>query len=119
MTLEQTAYTPMIDFNNAEHTLYIKGKSNPENAFEFYAEVNDWVEKYFLDNVTLIISLELIYMNSASWKSLCNLLDILEEKILEGKVVKILWLCNKENYMMEEAGVDLKEDFNFIKIIST
>ena len=88
LQIEETKYTPQIDMNiNGE--INIKGKSYPENTFEFYTPVMEWISSYFdLGNKALTLNMEITYFNSSSSKLFFDLLDLLEENNIKEALNK-------------------------------
>jgi len=114
--IESTKYTPEINLDAEKGLIQIKGKSYPENTFEFYAPVIEWVKKYFENpKEETIVEMEIIYFNSSSSKLFFDLFDILDEKKDEHKII-IKWIYDKENENAEEAGADFIEDFEDLDI---
>ncbi len=113
LIIEASKYTPEIELNAANNTLSIKGKSYPENTFEFFAPVLEWLQTYFeqegLPKTTL--NMDIIYFNSSSSKLFFDLFDLLEEAQDDGKEITVNWYFDAENESAEEAGEDFKEDF--------
>jgi len=113
LTVEASKYTPAIELNAEVNILSIKGKSYPENTFDFYAPVIAWLQEYFeqagLGKTTL--NMDIIYFNSSSSKLFFDLFDLLEEAQTDGKEITVNWYYDAENESAEEAGEDFKEDF--------
>ena len=109
LQIEETKYTPQIDMNiNGE--INIKGKSYPENTFEFYTPVMEWISSYFdLGNKALTLNMEITYFNSSSSKLFFDLLDLLEENNSDEIIIN--WIYDEENESALEAGEDFKDDF--------
>lgn len=116
LKLEATKYTPEINLD-ASGTISLVGKSYPENTFEFYAPMMDWVEEYFNDNAaeTTVVNMEIIYFNSSSSKQFFDFFDLLEENAQNNKI-EINWIYDEENESAEEAGEDFIEDFKNLNI---
>lgn len=68
--IEETKYTPEIRLDAQKGEIYFKGKSYPENTFEFYTPILTWIEEYFTKDVQnkTVINMEIIYFNSSSSK---------------------------------------------------
>lgn len=113
LILEETKYTPLINLDAQKGIFELVGKSYPENTFEFYKPMMDWVEEYFKDNEQekTVVNLEIIYFNSSSSKLFFDFFDLLEESHNNGKYIEINWIFDEENEAAEEAGEDFKEDF--------
>jgi len=117
MHIESTKYTPEIILDTDKGILDIKGKSYPENTFEFYMPVMKSLKDYFKNpKEPTIVNIELIYFNSSSSKWLFDLFDFLEEQVKKGHKVIINWIYDKDNDVAEEAGEDFKEDFEELEI---
>jgi len=113
LTIEASKYTPAIELNAEGNTLSIKGKSYPENTFDFYAPVITWLQEYFEqeDLAKTTLNMDIIYFNSSSSKLFFDLFDLLEEAQTDGKEIIVNWYYDAENESAEEAGEDFKEDF--------
>ena len=118
MSIEATKYTPSIEFNATSKVLSITGKSYPENTFEFYTPVTEWIKEFLnkLDGETILLNLDLEYLNSSSLKAYFDLFDLLESATLKGASIKIKWLYDEENDIAEETGEDFIEDFKDLDI---
>jgi SiaC family regulatory phosphoprotein len=112
---EGTNSTPTISTKVQDGTMEIRGKSYPENTFEFYQPFLDWLEGFSKsDHPQLTVTFEIQYFNSSSSKVFYDLFDILEEARKNGKTIVVNWEFDPENVSAEEAGEDFKEDFESI-----
>jgi hypothetical protein len=110
-------YTPEIRMNSQTATIEITGKSYPENTFEFYTPVLEWLEEYFQNpKEETLFNMEIIYFNSSSSKLFFDLFDLLEEHISNSKIT-IYWIYDVENETAQEAGEEFQEDFENLNII--
>jgi len=115
LIIEETKYTPKIELD-VNGTISLIGKSYPENTFEFYAPVMEWIEKYFENaQEKTVVNLEIIYFNSSSSKLFFDLFDLLEEESSSNSI-EINWIYDEENESALEAGEDFIEDFEDLKI---
>jgi hypothetical protein len=116
LNIEETKYTPKITLD-VGGTITLVGKSYPENTFEFYAPMMDWVKEYFDGNAadTTTVNLEITYFNSSSSKLFFDFFDLLEESS-EDNTIKINWIYDADNESAEEAGEDFIEDFEDLDI---
>lgn len=112
LIVQETQYTPYIDLNKDTNKIVIRGKSYPENTFEFYEPMLTWMKEFIKhdENKKLDVTMEIIYFNSSSSKIFFDLFDILFEASKKMEV-NIIWLCDEENECAIEAGEDFKEDF--------
>ena len=116
ITIAATKYTPEIKLDT-QGSISLIGKSYPENTFEFYKPVMQWLEDYFelgLSNKT-VVSMEIIYFNSSSSKLFFDFFDLLDEAS-ENHTIEINWIYDAENESALEAGEDFIEDFESLKI---
>ena len=116
LQIEATKYTPKINLDT-NGIISLVGKSYPENTFEFYAPMMEWMEKYFEENPapTTVVNIEIIYFNSSSSKLFFDFFDLLEENSKDN-TVEINWIYDEENESAEEAGEDFIEDFEELHI---
>ena len=116
LNIEATKYTPIITLD-VEGTMTLVGKSYPENTFEFYAPMMEWVKEYFENNAkdTTTVNMEITYFNSSSSKLFFDFFDLLEEYGGDNKI-NINWIYDEENESAEEAGEDFIEDFEDLNI---
>ena len=113
--IEATKYTPEITLETSG-TITMVGKSYPENTFEFYAPVMEWMKEYFdTTSADTTINLEITYFNSSSSKLFFDFFDLLEEAS-ENCKIEINWIYDEENESAEEAGEDFIEDFEDLNI---
>ncbi len=116
LNLIATKYTPSIDLNT-NGIFSIVGKSYPENTFEFYEPMMQWLKKYFSNNTPekTSVNMEIIYFNSSSSKLFFDFFDLLEENREEHNI-EINWIYDADNESSEEAGQDFIEDFEDLTI---
>ena len=116
LKLEATKYTPEINLD-INGTVSLRGKSYPENTFEFYSPMMKWLEKYFetIPAEKTIVNMEIIYFNSSSSKLFFDFFDLLEENSSDN-TIEINWIYDSENESAEEAGKDFIEDFEDLNI---
>lgn len=117
LIIEETKYTPKISLNASAGTVSLVGKSYPENTFEFYTPMMEWLEIYFEANAqeTTTINMEIIYFNSSSSKLFFDFFDLLDENKDDNNIV-VNWIYDEENESAEEAGEDFIEDFEDLSI---
>jgi hypothetical protein len=106
--VDQTRNTPLIKIQPG--IIEIRGRSIPEDAFDFYEPIMDSIKKYVSDppkHTDIIIGLE--YVNSGSKKYLINILTFLEETVALNTKVQVKWMIDKDDDSMRELGEDLNE----------
>jgi hypothetical protein len=110
--LAETEDTPEVRYHESESTLVIRGKSLPENAFNFYSPVLDWAKSLAgesLSNFTIELYLE--YFNSSTGRYLLELFLAIADQHIPQK--KIVWLVEADDELMIEKG---EEFSSLIKI---
>jgi len=116
LNLEATKYTPEINLD-AKGIVSLSGKSYPENTFEFYMPMMEWLERYFETSPAekTVVNMEIIYFNSGSSKLFFDFFDLLEENAAKN-IIEINWIYDKDNENAKEAGEDFIEDFEDLNI---
>ena len=111
--IPQTSSTLGVDFNPDSGVLRIDGESYPENAFNFFAPIIDWLQDYLRESepeVEITMDLDIIYFNSSSSKVLMNIFDMLDEAAANGAGVTIVWRHHEENDISEQCGQEFAEE---------
>ena len=117
LNIKSTKYTPEILLDAYSGVVKVTGKSYPENTFEFYKPMMDWLEVYFKQPKEITtFDMEIIYFNSSSSKFFFDLFDFLEEYNDVSKIV-VNWIYDKENESAIEAGEDFIDDFEELTIL--
>ncbi len=117
LVLDETKYTPRITLDASNGIIELRGKSYPENTFEFYRPMMEWLESYFDGNAKekTVVNMEIIYFNSSSSKLFFDFFDLLDE-VKEKYEIEINWIYDEENESALEAGEDFLEDFEDLPI---
>lgn len=117
LVIESTNCTPKINLDATKGVIEFFGKSYPENTFDFYKPVKEWLDEYIQNpNDTTIVNLELTYLNSSSLKVYFDIFDIFEEIHNRGKKIEVNWTYESDDDIIEETGEDFIEDFKNLKI---
>lgn len=75
-----TQSTPAIQGDWQAGRLSMQGDSYPENSYELFGQVIDWVERFLAAGQRpLELDLRLLYLNTSSIKAMMDILDLLEE----------------------------------------
>lgn len=89
----------------------LSGESYPENAFEFYKPLLNWVSRYLQDGASAVTAeIALSYLNTSSIKSVMDLLDLLEAAHRGGRQVSVRWSYHKDNDRALEMIEEFKEE---------
>jgi hypothetical protein len=119
-TAEQTAKTPLVNFDPSTGNFEIKGKSIPENSLVFYKPVFAWLDEYVLAPApSTVLNIQLDYFNTSSSKCILDLFKIIENIFKNSKgEITINWLYDENDEDMQEAGEDyqslIKSPFNLV-----
>jgi hypothetical protein len=98
MVIHGTAKTPEAYLDNLQGVMKIKGRSVPENSYEYYSRLMNWVDEYKTcpkDVTTFDIGLE--YFNSSSAHCLMDLIKSLESIHDHGKTITINWFYETDD----------------------
>jgi len=111
LKIESTKQTPEIDFNNKTGVLLIRGRSMSENSFEFFKEVNLWIEEYLNSPVEdTIVKIHLEYFNTSSSKCILEIFKKLKKIIdIQDKNINIKWFYDEDDEEMMETGEDYQD----------
>ena len=105
--VEETKVTPFISIEKGK--IMIKGRSIPEDSFEFYEPVLKACNEYILNPPSNTdINIHLDYVNSGSKKFLTNILTVFEGSYLQGNNYNIRWHYDVDDESMNDLGNDLK-----------
>lgn len=116
LIIEETKYTPKINFNVESNTLLIEGKSTPENTFEFYKPVLAWMSEYLANAKSTEVTFNIPYFNSSSSRVLYDIFDLLDGAKTSCSI-KVSWLFAKGNENGQETGEEFQEDFEDLNIM--
>jgi len=106
--------TPTITADAAAGVLAMRGDSYPENAFELYGPVIEWVETYPAQaGEPLRMELELLYLNTSSIKAIMDVFDLLQAAHDNGHQVAVNWYYDLANKRVGELAEEFTEDYTF------
>ena len=109
LELANTEDTPYLLLDKENNKFEISGRSLPEDAFEFYSPIHEWLKSYVSDanpSTELVMSLD--YFNSSSARNIVEMLFILEKITEMGKEVKVTWLYQEEDDVMKSRGEEIQ-----------
>jgi len=102
--------TPTIECTTQPARVHMKGDSYPENAFDLYQPVLQWMEAQLASADALTMDLELVYLNTSSVRIMMDLFDTLEEAHTSGRQVTVNWYYDARNERVAELAGEFKED---------
>jgi hypothetical protein len=113
-SIPSTQSSPAIEGNYETGVLSMQGDSYPENSFELFNKVFEWVESFLNEkSKPLILELQLLYLNTSSIKALMDIFDMLEEAHKNGIAVSVNWRYDLRNERVAELAEEFKEDCTF------
>ncbi len=118
--LQASRTTPEVRLNTDEKSMYLIGRSNPENALAFYQQVYSSIDDYFKDSETLKVNMLFEYFNTSSSKCLFGLFKQVQKYRDQGKRVIVNWYYEEDDEDMLETGEDFSDvldlDFDLLEI---
>jgi len=105
----RTESTPEVIFNPVHNTLFIAGECYPENPNLFFNPILGSLQAHFASKTPakFYTRIRLSYVNSASTKSMRQLLTVLNEAAHAGAAVDIDWEFDEEDDAIQDLGEDL------------
>lgn len=107
--------TPTVDGDWAQGLLRMQGDSYPENSFEFFGPIIDWLERFLKTPPVPLLRLELrlVYMNTSSVKAMMDIFDLLEDSHKQGSQVCVDWYYDPRNERVMCLADEFREDCSF------
>lgn len=114
INIASTQSTPSISTDFSAGTIEMRGDSYPENSFEMFLPVLDWIEAYLRDETRpLRLNLHLLYLNTSSVKAMMDIFDLLEQAHRDGREVSVHWYYDEQNERVSELAEEFREDCTF------
>ena len=114
LNISASQSTPAISTDAAEGRMTLRGDSYPENSFELFGPVIQWVDDYLVSTERpLALTLELQYLNTSSVKAVMDIFDLLEAAHGDGRDVSVTWYYDSRNERVGELAEEFKEDCSF------
>ncbi|MCB1044059.1 MAG: DUF1987 domain-containing protein [Acidobacteria bacterium] len=111
LIIGKTKYTVAVTFSAASGQLEMEGSSYPENAFEFFGPVFQWIRTYIEQTKQRIeLTLKFDYLNTSSLKCIIDLFKILESHVENQGEVIVKWYYEPDDEDMLESGKEIAED---------
>jgi hypothetical protein len=103
--IEGTLKTPKIILDGDDGTLLIEGRSNPENAREFFQPVIDWLDEYLknpAEKTNLRVNLE--HFNTSSSKYLMEILRKIRYLADNDHLFNVTWMYEEDDLEMLDTA---------------
>ncbi len=108
--IKGSAKQPDVLFNGKTGELEIKGRSIPENSYQFYEPLLNWLDKYATTPCpNTILYFRLDYFNTSSSMYILGILKKLEKIFLAGNKTEVKWFYPSDDEDMLQTGEDLKQ----------
>ncbi len=120
LLIEPTEDTPKVILAEEEPAFLIKGRSYPNNAYEFFKPVHEWLIRYSKNPKTFtVFEIRFIYYNTSTTKEIVKMMNIIEE-IANKSAVVIKWYYNADdedafNFALQFSKL-IHVEFNIIAI---
>jgi hypothetical protein len=119
LIISATEFTPSIKFQPEKHTFEFKGVSRPENVFEFYNPIIEYVKDYESElyknhvlggsKLEIHVLFKFSYFNSSSAKMMFMILECLVRIKNMGYHINIDWYYDEGDDQMYDDGQELSE----------
>ena len=103
--LEGTEKTPSVSMDGYEGILLIEGRSNPENARDFYQPIIDWLDEYILhpaEKTDLRLNLE--HFNTSSSKFLMDIFRKIRYLADNEQLFNVTWMYEEDDHEMLDTA---------------
>lgn len=111
LKIEGTKQSPYVDFNAESGKLELSGRSIPENSFEFYNPILEWLMEYAKNpKKKTVLKVYLEYFNTSSSKYILEVLKKLKDVLkADGAQVLVEWCYDEDDEEMMETGEDYED----------
>ena len=114
LLIPQSSSSPAIAADWSAGVISMKGDSYPENSFELFQPLIDWVETFLAKaNRPLQLELELVYLNTSSIRSMMDIFDQMEIAHKKSQTVSARWSYEAANERVGQLAEEFREDCTF------
>jgi len=108
INIKMTDSSPKVKLDYEKAFIEFEGKSFPENTFDFYEPIVQWIKNYFTEyeRKTTTINIKLTYFNSASTQILFDIFDAIQDNKTNEVIINWYYALDNEN------GLDDYEDYS-------
>lgn len=112
LSIPASVSSPFVEFDPDNGQLEIGGESYPENSYEFYLPILNWIDSFLEGTETdVLFTVSLSYLNTSSTKYMIDVLDRFEAAHLNGRHVRVKWYYDADNERARDTIEEFKEDF--------
>ena len=114
--IDATENSPQVTMDYEKGLIELEGKSYPENTFEFYTPILNWLENYCKNETSkeTTVAMKLNYFNSATSQVLFDFFDHIADAELEN--LSVLWYYNAEKKSSLRDYEDYADEFQDLNI---
>lgn len=105
-----TYFIPTVEFSAKSGVCVLKGESYLEDTFTFYQKLEEWLKEFATTGKPITFNIGLSYFNTASSRSLLDLLTILKQYEEAGGKVTVNWELESWDDDMKQEVEDFSED---------
>jgi len=111
--IASTPKTPYVGLNKDNGTIVIEGNSFPENAKDFYYQINRWLAEYSLNPAPkTTVNISLLYLNSSSVSVITGMMKLFDSMISMKTTIEIIWSFEAGDEDMKEMGMYYQDMLN-------
>jgi len=115
INIEKRDDSPNVIMDFEKGLIEFEGECYPENAFEFFEPILEWMNSYFEDSSkTTVINFKLSYFNSATTQVLFDIFDILDESGHSDLLIN--WYYDESNKGTLKDYEEFSEEFEDLNI---
>lgn len=105
-----TYFVPNVHFSAETGVCDLDGESYLEDTFAFYKPMIDWIKEFTATQRPITLNVGLTYFNTASSRSILDLLQELKAYSEEGGAVTINWAIKDWDEDMQQEVEDFAMD---------
>jgi hypothetical protein len=115
LVINESDNSPKVILCCDDNLIEFEGKSYPENTFEFYHPIIEWLEDYFLDyDEKMTVNFKFTYFNSATTQIIYDILDLMKDN--KSKISSVSWYYDENNENSIEDYEDYSDEFPELSI---
>lgn len=114
INLVRTDDSPKVIMDFEKKLIEFEGECYPENTFEFFEPILEWLNDYLKKDKAMNINFKLTYFNSATTQILFDIFDILVEN--DSGLFNINWYCDSNNKNTLKDYEEFSNEFDSLNI---
>ena len=108
--------SPKVTLDYGKGIIEFEGECYPENTFEFFEPILEWIKTYFDGNMQDVttVNFKLTYFNSATTQALFDIFDELD--VAECENLNVNWFYDENNKNTFEDYEEFSQEFESLNI---